>query len=132
QGYDVTQMTDVFASLRRIGEASGRSPVPAWMSTHPLPEERITRIEAMLANATLPLGARVGEDEYLLRLDGMPYGDNPRNGYFEGTRFIHPDMRFQLVFPQGWMTQNTAQAVIAASPNQDAIIQVTLASGAPQ
>src|SRR5690606_20037358 len=52
QGYDVTQMTDVFASLQRVGEASGRSPVPAWMSTHPYPEERIARIQQRLAGAT--------------------------------------------------------------------------------
>ena len=132
QGYDVTQMADVFASLQRIGDASGRSPVPAWMSTHPYPEERITRIEAMLSEATLPLGAVVNEDEYMLRIDGLPYGEDPRNGYFDGARFLHPDMRFQLVFPQGWMTQNLAQAVMAASPEQDAIIQVSLASGTPQ
>ncbi|MEX0899369.1 MAG: M48 family metalloprotease [Gammaproteobacteria bacterium] len=132
QGYDVSQMTDVFASLQRIGEASGRSPVPAWMSTHPYPEERIVRIQNRLAGATLPLGARAGEDEYMARVDGLPYGENPRNGYFENTRFVHPDMRFQVNFPQGWMTQNMAQAVMAGSPDQDAIVQLSLAKGTPQ
>lgn len=132
QGYDVSQMTDVFASLQRIGEASGRSPVPAWMSTHPYPEERIVRIQNRLAETTLPLGARVAEDEYMTRIDGLPYGENPRNGYFENTRFLHPDMRFQVTFPQGWMTQNMAQAVKAGSPDQDALVQLALATGSPQ
>ncbi len=132
QGYDVSQMTDVFASLQRIGEASGRSPVPAWMSTHPYPEERIVRIQNRLSEATLPLGARAGEDEYMARIDGLPYGENPRNGYFDDTRFLHPEMRFQVNFPQGWMTQNMAQAVMAGSPDQDAIVQLSLAAGSPQ
>lgn len=132
QGYDVSQMTNVFASLQRVGEASGRSPVPAWMSTHPYPEERIVRIQNRLAEATLPLGARANEAEYMARVDGLPYGENPRNGYFENTRFLHPDMRFQVNFPQGWVTQNMAQAVMAASPDQDAIVRLSLAAGSPQ
>ena len=131
QGYDVTQMTDVFASLQRVGEASGRSPVPAWMSTHPYPEERIARIERRLADATIPLGALAAEAEYMLRIDGLAYGEDPRNGYFVGTRFLHPDLRFEISFPQAWRTQNLAQAVLAGSPDQDAIIQLALAQGTP-
>src|SRR5690606_442518 len=41
-----------------------------------------------------------------------------------------PDMRFQLTFPDQWQTQNLTQAVLAMSPQQDAIIQLTLAQGA--
>jgi predicted Zn-dependent protease len=60
----------------------------------------------------------------------MAYGEDPRQGYFEGNRFYHPQMRFQLTFPQGWQTQNTPQAVVALSPNQDAIVQLGLAGNA--
>ena len=38
----------------------------------------------------------------------MTFGEDPRQGYFEGSRFYHPQMRFQLTFPEGWKTQNTA------------------------
>jgi predicted Zn-dependent protease len=71
----------------------------------------------------------VAVDEYLGRLDGLVYGENPRNGFFRGTQFLHPDMRFRIDFPQGWRTQNLAQAVMAGSPQQDAVIQLTLAQG---
>jgi len=130
QGYDVREMVNVFASLQVAAELAGQTPVPSWMATHPYPEERIARINQRIAqlppsDATL----RVGEDEYLERITNLAYGQNPRNGYFEDNRYNHPDLAFRLDVPQGWRTQNTARAVLAGSPEEDAVIQLTLAEG---
>jgi predicted Zn-dependent protease len=132
QGYDARQMVNVFASLQRAGEASERSAVPAWLSTHPYPEERITRIQQHLAELNQPLDqTRVGTVDFMARIEGMVYGENPRNGFFRANQFLHPDLRFRLDFPQGWQTRNMSQAVLAGSPQQDALIQLTLATGTP-
>ena len=40
-------------------------------------------------------------------------------------------MRFQVQFPEGWKTQNTPAAVVAVSPQEDAIIQLALAGNTP-
>jgi predicted Zn-dependent protease len=130
QGYDARQMVNVFAALQRAGEAAGQSPLPSWLATHPYPEERIQRIQQHLAQLDQPLDqTRVGTDDYLARLEGLIYGENPRNGFFRGTLFLHPDLRFRIQFPDGWRTQNLAQAVMAGSPQQDALMQLTLATG---
>jgi predicted Zn-dependent protease len=130
QGYDPRQMVNVFAALQRSGEVAGQSPLPSWLATHPNPEERIQRIQGQLAQVAAPMDQlTVAVDEYLGRLDGLVYGENPRNGFFRGTQFLHPDMRFRIDFPQGWRTQNLSQAVMAGSPQQDAVIQLTLAQG---
>lgn len=132
QGYDARQMVNVFASLQRAGEASERSAVPAWLSTHPYPEERIRRIQQHLAELGQPLDqTRVGTVDYMTRIEGMVYGENPRNGFFRAHEFLHPDLRFRIDFPQGWQTRNMSQAVLAGSPQQDALIQLTLATGTP-
>ena len=131
-GYDVREMVNVFAALQRAGELAGHSPLPEWAASHPEPAERIQRIETRLAALDQPLGrTRIGTDDYLGHIDGMVFGVNPRNGYFEDHRFKHPDMAFQLDFPRGWRTQNLAQVVVAGSPNQDAVIQLDLAEGSP-
>ena len=58
------------------------------------------------------------------------FGDDPRQGYFrEGGLFLHPNLAFQIRLPADWRTQNTAQAVLALSPAEDAILQLTLAEG---
>ncbi|MFN2334249.1 MAG: M48 family metalloprotease [Wenzhouxiangellaceae bacterium] len=131
-GYDVREMVNVFASLQQAGNLAGASALPSWLASHPEPGERIYRIDAQLAALDQPLGnARVGQDDYMGYIEGMVHGVNPRQGYFEGNVFVHPDMAFRLVFPQGWKTQNLSQVVLAGSPDQDAVVQLTLAAGAP-
>ncbi len=128
--YDVRYMADVFAALDRLGDASGQSPVPTWLSTHPDPGERVETARARVAALTRPLtNAIVDRGPFLARIDGLAYGENPRNGFFDGADFIHPDLRFRLQVPTGWKGQNLPDAVIAMSPQQDALFQLTLVQG---
>lgn len=130
QNYDVREMVNMFAQLQRSSEAAGQSPLPTWLASHPYPEERIARIQEALATMSGDLGStQRNVDAYMNRIEGLVYGDNPRAGFFEGGLFLHPDLRFRLEFPQGWKTQNLAQSVTAVSPQQDAIMQLTLAQG---
>ena len=126
-GYDVREFDDIFESLQRIGEASKQSPLPAWASTHPDPGERVQTAQRRVESLNRSLeGTRAGEAEYLQRINRQVYGENPRNGFFQNGVFYHPDLRFRLALPSGWQAQNTPQAVIAVSPQQDAAIQLTL------
>jgi len=133
QNYDVREMDDVFETLNResqLGGGGGR--LPEWLSTHPNPENRVTRTQARLDTLHTDLGSSVrNEQVYMQRIQGLTYGDDPRQGFFEGNTFYHPDMRFQLEFPEGWQTQNTPSAVVAVSPQQDAMIQLGLAGQTP-
>jgi predicted Zn-dependent protease len=128
QDYDPREMIEVFNVLDRVGQASGEGRMPSWLSTHPAPENRAQHIQAAIQSQRLT-GTRVVEEAYLRRLDGMVFGENPREGFFEGTSFYHPELRFQITFPRGWQTQNQKQAVAAQSPQEDAIMALTLAPG---
>jgi predicted Zn-dependent protease len=131
QNYDVREMPKVFETLGRLSEGSGGGKLPEWLSTHPEPGNRIEHIEKMLDTTSLD-GRKliVDREDYLRRIQGMTFGEDPRQGYFEGNAFYHPQMRFQMQFPQEWQRQNTPQAVAAMSPDQDAIIQLALAGQA--
>lgn len=134
QNYDVREMASVFETLDRESQAGGGGKLPEWLATHPNPENRIKNVEQRLDTLHKDLSnAVINRDGYLKHVQGMTYGEDPRQGYFEGTHFYHPQMRFQMTFPSGWKVQNTPQAVAAQSPNQDAIIQLGLAGqGSPQ
>ncbi len=126
-GYDVRKMVDMFQILQRITAKAGQR-IPEWQSTHPDPGNRIQATEQRLARVTEPLdGKRVNRDVFLRAIDGMIYGDNPRQGYFKGGTFLQPDLAFQLEFPAGWQTLNQPQSVMGASPKQDAQVQLALA-----
>lgn len=132
QNYDMTEMADVFRALQRSGELAGRSSLPDWLSTHPGEEERIETARARAAAVPASVNARVGRDQFLAAIDGMVYGDNPRHGFFDDGYFIHPDMAFRFAVPQDWKSNNSTAAVQAISAGQDAMLQLTLASGSPE
>jgi len=132
QGYDVRQMINMFETIQAVSQLGGGGRVPQWLSTHPDPGDRITTTQARLDTLHKDLSnAMIRRDEYLQRINGMVYGEDPRQGFFRERAFLHPDLRFQLQFPDGWKTQNKADAVVGASPNQDAVIQLQLAGKVP-
>ena len=126
--YDPRQMVDVFTMLNRVSQASGSS-LPDWLSTHPNPEDRRERVQQEIDSAGIPDG-EVDRNAYLRHVDGVVFGENPRNGYFQGSLFLHPDLEFQLRFPDRWKTQNMPRAVVGVSPGQDAVLQLTLSGAA--
>jgi predicted Zn-dependent protease len=129
--YDAREMPHVFEMLTRVSQAQGGGRVPEWLATHPDPENRRGRIEQEIAAGPQDFtGTAVNRDTYLRRLDGMVFGDDPREGYFKGSQFFHPTLRFQIAFPDGWTTSNGRQAVQAVSPQKDAAIELTLAKEA--
>jgi predicted Zn-dependent protease len=129
QAYDPKEMLEVFGVLDGVTRAEGGGRMPDWLSTHPSPGNRTARIQGQIA-ATEASGTIVNRREYIRQLDGMVFGDNPREGFFQENAFYHPDLRFQLLFPRGFKTQNQKQAVVGVSQAQDAMITLTLAGGA--
>jgi predicted Zn-dependent protease len=131
--FDPRPSPQVFQMLERASALEGAGRVPEWLSTHPDPGNRAEHLTQLVADlqaqgqdlSTLTVNA----DEYVQRLDGLTFGPNPREGFFRDGVFYHPDLRFRITFPGGWQTQNTKQAVLAMNPQQDAIMQLTLAQG---
>ena len=129
-GYDPREMADLFRMLAGVSQQEGGGGrLPQWLSSHPNPGNR----EAWAATAVAGLnrnldGLTVNRPEYLRRLDGLVFGENPREGFFEGSVFRHPDLAFRITMPTGWKGSNEKQAVGAVSPEEDAMIVLRLAS----
>ena len=129
-GYDTREMISVFEMLQRDEQLGGGGRLPEWQATHPDPGNRIKDVQGLVATSTQNFSTKkVGADEFLQRIDGMVYGENPRSGYFQGALFIHPDLKFILQFPDGWKTQNAPAAVTGISAAQDAVIELRGAQG---
>ncbi len=128
QSYDPRPMAAFFDVLARRGERSGEV-IPTWLSTHPDPADRGQKILA-LVRETAPTDARleVGEESFKRMLEGLSFGDDPREGFMEANVFKHPDLKFQITFPQGWRVTNTRQRVLAGS--SDAAFEMTASRGA--
>ena len=131
-GYDASQMADFFQTLQRNQQASGGSSVPDFLSSHPNSADRYTTVKKLAAQAKQNSGGRqlnVGRDSYLRMIEGLPYGDDPRQGYVEGGVFYHPDLKFRMPVPSGWKSQNSPSQFQMGEPNGKAMIVLVPASG---
>jgi predicted Zn-dependent protease len=129
--YDSREMVRVMGMLDAVGKSGGGGRVPEWLSTHPDPGNRKEHIREIVSNSKVDFSQTVVYgDEYLGRIDGIAFGQNPREGYFQKNVFFHPELKFRYEFPGGWNSSNTKQAVLGVSKAQDALIQITLAQEA--
>ena len=127
--YDPRQIPATYETLKRIGDREGAG-LPNFLSTHPDPGDRQVRTR-QLAEATVggaALNLEIGAANYRKHIEGLVYGDDPRAGYFENSRFYHPQLGFQLIFPSGWKTVNNPSAVVATNESMGATMQLTLGS----
>ncbi len=127
-GYDPEQLSGFFQVFVDMREEEGGA-IPNWLSSHPAPPDRIqaTQNEALRVKGEYPQKQyKINGDSLLSMLDGLVYGENPREGFTEEGRFVHPDLRFQLDVPQGWKVENTKSAVIMGEPQGNAILQLSL------
>lgn len=111
-GYDPRAMATVLQSLAAQtaldAALQGRdASMPAWASTHPDPASRVRAALAQAGNVT---GVN-NRDTFLTRIDGLMYGDDPRQGVIEGNTFFHPDMRLTFTAPNGFYMVNGTRAV---------------------
>ncbi len=126
-GYDPAEMPKVFGTLDRLSQAQGGGGTPQWLSTHPDPGNRVADMTARIAE--LPPEQRqgtVGRDPYLRRIENLVFGDDPRQGYAVGHTFYHPVLAFKVEFPDQWRIINQRQQVAALSPNQDAVVVLSM------
>jgi predicted Zn-dependent protease len=131
-GYDPHAMLDLFSMLQGVEAAGGQGRLPTWAVTHPWPENRLAHTERMLDSAHANYASLAwNRDDYVRRLEGMVYGDDPRQGFFDGQAFYHPELKFQVVFPAGWRTTNGFSAVTGLTEKQDGLVQLGLAGPEP-
>ena len=127
-GYDPMGMSTFLASLGQMERLRvGHVRQATFFDTHPGASERAAVNAARSHEIRRKPAPELGDTRtsYLLRIDGLPVGPRPEAGVFDGDRFLHPDLDFQLRFPPGWRVTNSAQAVGAMSSKRDAMIYLT-------
>ena len=90
---------------------------PDFLSSHPATPERITNAVASARQITGPGSGAREKTEYLAMLDGIVFGDDPSEGFVRGRRFLHPKLGFTFTAPDGFVLDNTAQAVFGVKDN---------------
>ena len=126
-GYDPRVIPTTYSMLRRVEERQG-SDLPSFLSTHPDPGDRVIRT-SQLAQAAMAGGRRdleIDAPRYRSRIEGLIYGTDPRGGFFVANRFYHPDLGFEMIFPDGWKAVNQPSSVVAANQSIGGMMELSL------
>jgi predicted Zn-dependent protease len=57
-------------------------------------------------------------------LDGLTYGEDPSEGFVRGRRFVHPKLGFTFTAPDGFVLENTPQAVFGIKDGGDLALRL--------
>ena len=127
-GYDPMGMSTF---MRRLDQRErlliGAPRNPTFFDTHPGTRERASMNAMRSRELRWARDQSLGDTRKRLLdlIDGMVIGDRPETGVFVDDYFLHPGLGFQMRFPPGWSTQNTARAVGAQSSRRDAVVFLT-------
>jgi len=127
-GYDTRTMAEFFNTLDQLSGGSGR--LPSWASTHPDPGERYQTVLGLTEEWKGQVGAMDylrNRARYLRQIDGIPFGQNPREGFVTGGRFVHPELAFEFPVPDGWQVANGKAQVQVVAPEGNAAVLFALA-----
>jgi predicted Zn-dependent protease len=126
-GYDPMGMSTFLGRLGQASRLESGPRGPSFFDSHPGSVERASVNAVRAGEIRWRRDTTRGDTHasHLRTIEGLPVGPRREGGVFEGDRFLHPELGFQLKFPQGWRLQNTNQAVGAISRHRDAVIYLS-------
>ncbi len=123
-GFDPYGASRFLASLGRttnhramlMGERPGSRGLDI-LSSHPSTNERIQLTLASARQIAAPgLGLR-DRDGWLAALEGLSFGDDPKDGAVRGRRYINPGLGLSFTAPEGLTLESTPDAVLGVGGN---------------
>jgi predicted Zn-dependent protease len=134
-GYDPNAMLEVVGVLKNqeafetlAAEKEGREAnvYHGLFSTHPDNDARLQEVVNAAQRYKTGTTNRVNRESFLRTLDGLTFGDSEREGIIRDNRFYHKPLDFTLAFPKNWRIENQADKILAVSPDNDGLIQLSI------
>ena len=133
--YDPQSMLEVIRTLKnqevfetRAAQAEGREPhiYHGLFATHPDNDTRLQEVIGAANKYRTAATIYTGREVYLRTIDGLIFGDSPKEGILRGNTFYHPELGFALQVPLKWNVANRPEQLQITAPNGAAIMQVAV------
>jgi len=106
-----------FSSFGAQNSQSGND----FLSTHPSTPNRIEKALETARGFGAPGLGEIGRAGYLAAIDGITFGDSPKQGVISGRQFIHPVLKFTFSVPERYTLQNSQTAVVGVAGDGEAM-----------
>jgi predicted Zn-dependent protease len=94
---------------------------PDFLASHPSTPERVEFATRAAREFGAPGVGEVDRDRYLTGIDELIFGDDPTQGYVRDRTFIHPSLGVGFSVPDGFVIDNTSDAVLATGADGTAL-----------
>ena len=133
-GYDPQAMIKVIGVLKNqelfdidVAAQEGREPrrYHGIFASHP---DNDTRLHEVVDDAKQFAVANANDHraEFLRQTEGMIFGDSSAHGIIRENTFQHGELGFSVTFPPNWRIRNQPDKVQAISPQNDALMELSL------
>lgn len=128
-GYDPYGATRFLTSMGRNAELrAAMSKIDPrsieFLSSHPATPERVTNATLNARQFVAPGPGVRDREPYLKLLNGLVYGEDPSEGYVRGRKFLHPKLGFTFTAPEGFVLDNTPQAVFGVKDSGEQAVRL--------
>jgi predicted Zn-dependent protease len=124
-GYDPFAAARFLSSMAHFADFRSSSILrdkrPDFLASHPSTPERVAFAEKAARQFGAPGVGDVDRDRYLDGIDGMVFGDDPSQGFVRDRTFVHPQLGVGFTVPEGFVIDNTSDAVLATGVDGTAL-----------
>lgn len=117
-------LTSMSRNAELLGGAKNDPRTQEFVSSHPATPERVANATLNARQYAATGGGARARNEYLRYLDGLVYGEDPSEGFVRGRRFLHPKLGFTFTAPEGFVLENTPQAVFGVKDGGDLALRL--------
>lgn len=110
----------------RLAQSGSRTSANAtnFLATHPATPQRIALALQTAREMSAPGSSNPDRQPYLAAIDGIAYGDDPKDGVIRGRDFRHPRLGIAFTAPAGFTLDNTPQAVLGIAAGGDLALRL--------
>ncbi|MEA3292281.1 MAG: M48 family metalloprotease [Pseudomonadota bacterium] len=134
-GYDPNEMLGVvgilknqeeFAAKKAAAEGRKSTGYHGLFASHPENDARLQEVIRAARKFEQPQQAETDSEQFLQRLDGLTFGHGEDQGVVRNNSFYHKRLDFAVSFPPDWRIENQPDRLLAVSPRNDTVLQLTL------
>jgi predicted Zn-dependent protease len=103
-----------------------------FLSSHPATPERVKNAADSARQVPATSRAHRDKEAYLKSLDGMTYSEDPADGFVRGRHFLHPKLGFSFMAPEGFVLDNTTQAVLGSKEGAGQAMRLDVVKVSPE
>jgi len=115
----------------RASEGQTRGEGPEFTATHPTTPDRIAAALAAARYFFEPGVIASERARWMQALNGMIYGEDSSEGFVRGRNFLHPKLGVAFTAPDGFLLENSSQAVLGMTAGAQEALRLDSAKVAP-